>query len=172
MEEEFPKPVHAALRRFRVSRPEASYFITAHIARGSTGLDRPSVTARILEEWGRLEAEQTWIVLTGVVMPDHVHLLVQLGKNRTLVDSMRLFRSRLSPTLRDYGLDWQRGFYAHRLRRPEEVTPVVFYIYLNPYRAGLVNRTEAWPGYFCRSEEWAWFGGLTANAAPQPEWLR
>lgn len=160
------------MRRFRTSRPEANYFITTNIAGQRSGLDRPAVTAQIITEWARLETEQSWSVLTGVVMPDHVHLLIQLGRNRTMNESMRLFRGRLAPVLRAHGLRWQNAFYDHRLRSPEDVTPVLFYIFLNPYRAGLLPRTEAWPGYFCRVEEWAWFGGLTANAAPQPEWLR
>jgi len=105
-------------------------------------------------------------------MADHVHLLVQLGQCLSLVDAMRLFKGRLSPVLRAHGLHWQDAFYEHRLRNAEGITPVVFYIYLNPYRAGLLPETGVWPGYFCRSEEWAWFGGLTANAAPQPGWLR
>jgi len=165
------KPGHAAQRRFRVSRNESFYFITANVAHRGSGLEQPAVTARILAEWIRLDADQTWSVLTGVVMPDHVHLLVRLGHGRTLAEAMRLFRGRLAPVLRAHGLGWQAAFYEHRLRGADDITPAIIYIFLNPYRAGLLLRNEAWPGYYCRTEEWAWFGGITANSAPQPEWL-
>jgi len=124
-----------------------------------------------MDEWKRLEVEQAWSVLTGVVMADHVHLLVRLGHGRTLAEAMRLFRGRLAPVLRAHGLGWQAAFYEHRLRGADDITPAIIYIFLNPYRAGLLLRNEAWPGYYCRTEEWAWFGGITANSAPQPEWL-
>ncbi|HWA26723.1 MAG TPA: transposase [Lacunisphaera sp.] len=170
MEDNAHKPGHAALRRFRTSWPDAAYFITANIH--GTGLEKPTVTARIMEEWRRLEVEKSWLMLSGVVMPDHVHLLIRLCQGRSLSESMRMFRGRLAPVLRTEGLRWQGAYYEHRLRKPDEITPVIFYIYLNPHRAGLLEQIDAWPGYYCRPEEWAWFRGLTASAAPQPEWLR
>jgi REP element-mobilizing transposase RayT len=156
VEEEIRRPGHASLRRFRTSRPEANYFITVKLEGRGTGLDQPSMTTRIFEEWHRLGAEQTWSLLAGVVMPDHIHLLIQLGQRHALTEAMRLFRGRLSPDLLILYLRWQKAFYEHRLRSPQDITPVIFYIYLNPYRAGLLSQKDMWPGYYCRSEEWEW----------------
>src|SRR3954462_6247961 len=64
------------------------------------------------------------------------------------------------------------GFYDHQLRADDDVLAVFRYIYLNPYRAGLLPESETWPGYRCRAEDWNWFGPLTRESAPQPEWLR
>ena len=69
-------------------------------------------------------------------------------------------------------MKWQEGFYEHRLRKTEDLLPVFLYVYLNPYRAGLISTDQTWPGYYCAPEDWIWFGVMTANAVPQPEWLR
>jgi hypothetical protein len=78
----------------------------------------------------------------------------------------------MTPALRRSGLKWQDGFYEHRLREAEDVLPVFLYIYLNPYRAGLIPTDQTWPGYYCAPDDWKWFGHQTANAMPQPEWLK
>jgi REP element-mobilizing transposase RayT len=105
-------------------------------------------------------------------MPDHIHLLVRLTGEGSLAEYMRLLKGRIAPALRTSGLKWQEGFYEHRLREKEEVVPVFLYIYLNPYRAELLSPERIWPGYYCAPDDWKWFGALTCEAVPQPEWLR
>ena len=85
---------------------------------------------------------------------------------------MRLFKGRLSPELRARGLCWQEGFYDHRIREPSDLLPVFLYIFLNPYRAALIKQSERWPGYYCLAADWAWFGEMTSESLPLPEWLR
>ena len=43
------------------------------------------------------------------------------------------------------GIDWQRDFFDHRLRKDEGYTEKAHYIRMNPVRAGLVARPEDWP---------------------------
>lgn len=123
-------------------------------------------------QWQRLQDERLWQIRTAVIMPDHVHLLVGLGPESGLPACVRLFKGRVAPALRSHGLKWQEGFYEHRLREAEDVLPVFLYIYLNPYRAGLISADRTWPGYYCAPEDWNWFGGMTDNAVPQSEWLK
>ncbi len=165
-------PGYAALRRFRDSKPNADYFLTMNLVKRGRGLDQPALTMRTIKQWHRLEADKLWLVRTAVVMPDHLHLLVRLGETNSLEECVRLFKGRLSPDLHANGFRWQQGFYEHRLRRAESVAPVFIYVYLNPYRAGLLAQAETWPGYRCCAEDWAWFGPMTKESAPQPEWLR
>ena len=40
---------------------------------------------------------------------------------------------------------WQRSYYDHVLRRPEELQPALEYILANPVRAGLVEEPGAYP---------------------------
>ena len=130
------------------------------------------MTAAVTDQWEKLEAEGLWLVRTATVMPDHVHLLVRLGEFLPLGECVRLLKGRLSPRFRAGTLRWQDGFYEHQLRSADDVRAVFLYIYLNPYRAGLLCETETWPGYRCRPEDWEWFGSTTRESTPQPEWLR
>jgi len=115
--------------------------------------------------------EGVWHLRTSVTMPDHIHLLVALSDSIELADAVRLFKGRTSPCLRKTSLSWQKAYFDHRLRSDEDVFPVFLYVFLNPYRAGLLSRSQHWPGYYCCEEDWAWFGAMTNKAAPMPEWL-
>ena len=160
------------LRRFRASNPGRNYFLTTNLASRGRGLEEDAVMKFIRQEWQSLEADGSWMVRTSVVMPDHLHLLVAFSERRSLDECLRLFKGRLSPDLRQRGLRWQEGFYEHEMRREEDLAPVFHYIFLNPYRAGLVAEKQTWPGYYCSAEDWKWFGAMTDRSMPQPEWLK
>ncbi len=107
-----------------------------------------------------------------VVMPDHIHLLVRLTPGASLSTAVRLFKGRTAAVLRATGLKWQKGYYDHRLRSEEPVKPVFDYIFLNPFRAGLIEPGQHWAEYYCDSGEWEWFGPQTDQASAFPEWLK
>lgn len=112
-----------------------------------------------------------WTAQTVTVMRDHVHLLIGLGSKTDLSTAMRLFKGRTSPLLRSCGLSWERGFFDHKMRTDEDLLPVFRYVFVNPYRAGLVREGEAWAGYWCAAEDWNWFEGTTDDGSVFPEWL-
>jgi hypothetical protein len=58
------------------------------------------------------------------------------------------------------------------MRADEDRLPVFLYVFLNPHRARLTTVDRPWPGYLCAEEDWCWFGELTNERCPQPEWLR
>jgi hypothetical protein len=72
---------------------------------------------------------------------------------------------------RTHRLKWQENYYDHHLRPREKLLPIFLYVFLNPYRAGLLRSNEKWPWYECSEDDWAWFGSLTNEACPFPEWL-
>lgn len=162
---------HEALRRGRWSAPGAEYFLTICTNDRQPGLTEPSLVAAIFDAAHRLTADGMWQLRTGTLMPDHLHLLVTLGSNDDLAAAVRLFKGRLSPALRAAGLRWERGYFDHRMRANEDRLPVFLYVFLNPYRAKLLDTTERWPAYFCCPEDWSWFEPLTNSSAPFPEWL-
>ncbi len=104
-------------------------------------------------------------------MPDHLHLLAVIGGATHLSDAVRLFKGRLAPVLRKRNLRWQQAYFDHRMRAEEDRLPVFLYLLLNPYRAGLLPSVERWAGYYCCEADWAWFGTLTNEALPVPQWL-
>lgn len=75
----------------------------------------------------------------------------------------------MTPKLRPLGLRWQANYYDHVLRSSEALEPVARYMWLNPYRAGLVRDTDVWPGWWCRGEVEAWLGDGVMDVPP-PSW--
>jgi putative transposase len=79
--------------------------------------------------------------LAFVVMPDHVHWLLQLDGD--LSEAVRRYKSLVS---HQAGASiWQRGFHDRGLRREEELRQVARYIVANPLRAGLVDNILDYP---------------------------
>ena len=157
-----------SLRRGRQSLSGATYFLTACTARRSRSFENGSVTADLLDHAQHIDG---WKLRAAVVMPDHVHLLVDFTASRELSEVVREFKGRTSVMLRRHAMKWQSGYFDHRLRTNEDVLPIFLYIFLNPYRAGLIPYDQRWPGYFCSPDDWVWFEPLTSNSLPFPEWL-
>jgi putative transposase len=167
-----PERGYSALRFGRWSTAFAEYLVSFCTLDRRSGLDRPEITAAIIAHWRGLEKAGAWEIRTGSVMPDHAHVLFRLGAGCDLAAAMRLCKGPLTPLLRSAGLHWQEGYHDRRLRPNDEILPVFLYIFLNPYRAGLLNTGAIWPGYFCCAEDWAWFSQLTQANCPFPEWLQ
>ncbi|ASK33621.1 REP-associated tyrosine transposase [Alloalcanivorax mobilis] len=81
--------------------------------------------------------------LCYVVMPDHVHWLMQLRPGNDLCEVVRKAKSlttrrwrRLRP---DAGGLWQSGFHDRALRKDEDLAAAARYIIANPLRAGLTG---------------------------------
>ncbi len=163
---------YSALSQGRCSAAGEEYFLTFNLQRPQRGLDRQPLLAYLRVEIEATELDGLWHLRTGVVMPDHLHLLVQLGKRGTLSEAVRRYKGRSAPPLQRMGLDWQRSFFDHRMRHGEDRLPVFLYIFLNPYRARLVGSGRVWPGFWCAEDDWKWFQPLTNSGVPFPEWLR
>ena len=83
-----------------------------------------------------------------VVMPDHVHWLLQL-KSGALSDLIRTVKSRAAIAYNKLnshlGAVWQDGFHDHALRSDEELITVARYVVANPLRKGLVDDIGQYP---------------------------
>jgi REP element-mobilizing transposase RayT len=165
-------PGYNALRWGRYSKAGSDYFLTLNLRRPASGLERANTTASVKSECSSMEREGLWTVRTATVMPDHMHLLVTLGDSGGISAAIRLLKGRIVPILRTTGLRWQSGFYDRLLREGDDRLPVFLYVFLNPYRAGLIDAGQTWPGFWCRAEDWEWFNKMTDADCPFPEWLR
>jgi REP element-mobilizing transposase RayT len=158
-----------ALRRGRESLNGASYFLTICTEGRNHGLETRALASEVLRYAG--DTTCGWILRSATVMPDHVHLIVDLGPSAGLSEAIRLFKGWSARALREQGIKWQSGFFDHRLRENEDSLPVFLYIFLNPYRAGLIPVGGQWPGYYCSPNDWTWLEPLTNSSLPFPEWL-
>ena len=85
--------------------------------------------------------------------------------------TLQRLKAKTSATLRLHGLHWERGLFDRQLRPDDDCLAAFLYIYLNPYRAGLLPKEEKWPHYFCCEEDWDWFSSYLEQNLPPPEWL-
>lgn len=81
--------------------------------------------------------------LCFVLMPDHLHWLIQLGEATTLPTLMRMMKS---ISAHQVGRPiWQAGYHDRAIRAEEDVRAVARYIVANPLRAALVARVGDYP---------------------------
>ena len=108
--------------------------------------DAANAAARCLHAGG---SPGEWDLLAWVLMPDHAHLLCQLGRHGELAVLVRRLKSHAArdanAAIGREGPVWQRGFHDRALRSEDDVTQVGRYIVANPVRAGLVERVELYP---------------------------
>ena len=137
------KPHAHRLRKGRISETNRIYFLTT-----STSERKPVFSdfkyARqligILRGCTTMDRAQT---ICFVVMPDHLHWLMQLNEGQNLSDIVRTVKSLSSKQIGQR--IWQRGFYDHAIRRDEDIRSLARYIVANPVRAGLVESVGAYP---------------------------
>lgn len=83
-------------------------------------------------------------MLAWVLMPDHVHWLLQLGERdpvSSVVNRLKSGSARYANRARGTsGVVWAKAFYDHSLRSEEDLQAVARYVIANPLRAGLVSR--------------------------------
>jgi hypothetical protein len=77
-----------------------------------------------------------------MLMPDHLHALIQVPERLKLSHVIASWKSCLTKNL---GIRWQHGFFDHRIRRSESLSEKWNYIEMNPVRAGFVKKSEEWP---------------------------
>ena len=162
---------HVALRRGRFSQPQATYFLTLCTVDRKTGLNAPPVASSIRHEIDSMTADHTWRMRCMVIMPDHVHVVARLGNRLSLGQTIQRLKAKTSLALKTGGLAWARAFFDRKLRPDDALGPIFLYVHLNPYRAGLLARTERWPHFSCDPEDWEWFRPQLDHDIPPPEWL-
>lgn len=140
---------HAALRRGRVSIENQVYHVT------TATLERRPLFSAFATARAAIRNLNDPVVLgphrllTWVLMPDHMHMLLELRNDESLsavVNRIKTVTARgVNRQLQRSGPVWQRAFHDHALRKEEDLATVGRYIIANPLRAGLVRRVSAYP---------------------------
>ncbi len=81
--------------------------------------------------------------LAFVIMPDHIHWLMQLGDKHKLNNVIKTIKSKASIQI-GHPI-WQSGYYDHAIRKDEDIVNIARYIIVNPIRAGLVKKVGDYP---------------------------
>ena len=125
------------LRKGRVSLSNHIYLVTAVTASRKAvfaSFDAARIAARCFHDKDIVRQART---LAFVIMPDHLHWLLQLENEGNLSGVVRLYKAKVTLSLRQK--IWQRGFHDHALRGDEDLRDVARYVIANPLRSGLAK---------------------------------
>ena len=108
-----------------------------------------------------------------VVMPEHVHLLVNEPPSGTIAGAMQLLKTRVSVRARKAGKRtegdapfWQARYFDHNVRNHQGFVTQLRYIHRNPVKRGLCAAPEDWPWSSFR----AWAIGEIGPVEIENEW--
>ena len=126
------------------------YFLTINCqVKGTNQLANPETAETLFSAVSHHEEKGLWFAYCFLIMPDHVHGLFMFPPSGKTIE--RVVSDWKRWTSRHCGIDWQVGFFEHRLRHSESAMSKSDYILQNPVRAGLVAKPEDWP-YFRRAK--------------------
>jgi REP element-mobilizing transposase RayT len=129
------------------------YFISVNCEeRSRNQLASPAVAPAIFETVRHRQELFLWWPHLFLIMPDHLHALMSFPPSDKPIKL--IVRKWKEWTAKQLGIDWQRDFFEHRLRREESRRQKADYILQNPVRKGLVSRPEDWPYvYFANGQQ-------------------
>jgi len=151
------RPHQSALRKGRASTPGAWYTVTSCVVDREPRLvldpfrpaRDPGPPTVIIDALRWLHSHGRGFCRGYVVMPDHVHWMIELGVGGDLADVMRSFGRVTARNLNRLqgrsGAVWQKGFYDHQLRDDASRDRHLRYLAENPVRRGYVARWQEWP---------------------------
>ncbi len=135
-----------------ILNPSRIFFATTKTSMGMRLLQSERNAGLLIDVLRSLVAEHCFKLLDFVIMPDHVHLLIEVGGDMTVEKAMQLIKGRFSHRLShefDYkGEVWQRGFAEEQVFGKESDEKHRDYIAMNPVKAGLVQTPEQYPYCF------------------------
>lgn len=141
------RPHSGDLRKGRYSQPGNSYFLTTSVRGRRRLFTQKNHATIVLDAIRWLHSAKRFVVDAAVVMPDHLHVVGQLGDFR-LNEIMHTLKSYTAHELANAGIRtpiWQDGYHDHGLRNNEDYRTKVNYLLHNPVRAELVQRVEDYP---------------------------
>jgi len=141
------------LQRGRDSRIDGYYVLTTVVLKRRPVFADPRCAECLVDTLRFVEREGLSRSFAWVVMPDHVHWLMQLRAG-TLARLMGTLKSRSSRLLgQKFGVKtplWQPSYFDHAVRNEEALRRHALYILGNPIRAGLAAELDEYPFAWCR----------------------
>ncbi|MDF9826630.1 putative transposase [Ereboglobus sp. PH5-5] len=160
----------------RISISGARYFVTFATEGRRPWLNDALCRAHMIEVLKSGHNARRWMLLAVTCMPDHVHVLFELGVDVGVYANVGRCVARwknLSRANATRGDGWQRDFWEHRLRPDEMNEDYARYIYMNPYRAGLIECGDGgWDGTWMPEPRcFDFVEHLGPSGSPPVEWL-
>ena len=119
-----------------------AFFITICCQkRGTNQLANDSIWPTILESIEDRQAKQIWFCTLFLAMPDHIHGIFRFDGDKSMTLAIRGWKRWITSKCQ---IEWQRGYFDHRLRTHESGEQKRHYILQNPIRAGLTENPADW----------------------------
>ncbi|MGH8420630.1 MAG: REP-associated tyrosine transposase [Pseudomonas sp.] len=141
-------PHSRCLRSGRFSEPGRIYLVTTATEKRHPIFSSFHLGRLVVEQLRRTEHEGLAVSLAWVLMPDHLHWLLELktGSLDRLVKQVKASSAiSINRITQRKGRIWQQGFHDRAMRYDEDPIKAARYIVANPLRAGLVERFGDYP---------------------------
>jgi putative transposase len=136
-----------------ILNPSRIFFATTKTSMGKRLLQSERNAGLLIDVLRSLVAEHCFKLHDFVIMPDHIHLLIEVGNDMTIEKAMQLIKGRFSHRLSHefgyMGEVWQRGFTEVQVLDKQNFEVHRAYIAENPIKAGLAASAEEYPFCFC-----------------------
>ncbi|XWN37926.1 MAG: transposase [Balneola sp.] len=152
--------------RYKILDESYPYFITSSILKGYELFIDERICELVIEGIDFLISQRDVVVYAYVIMPNHIHLIVE-GKDlanyiahfksyssRRIIDYLKLneraeelyfFRSNKLTFKKDRVYQvWQEGYHPKEISSHKIMNQKIGYIHYNPVKAGLVSNCEEW----------------------------
>ena len=134
-------PHQNSLRKGRHSQPNQIYHVITNTKNRQPIFKNHHYARTLIHQ---LMAQQPHAsTLAFVVMPDHLHWLLQINQKQTLSTILKNVKAKSAQAIGQP--IWQAGYYDHAIRKEEDIVNIARYIIANPIRAGLVNKVGDYP---------------------------
>ena len=137
------------LRKGRYSEANRIYFVTT-VTYQREKIFRDFTLARtVIHTMECLHNDDYVYSLSWVVMPDHLHWLIQLNDKHDLPTVVKRFKAMSAHSINQHlnrkGQIWQKAYYDRGLRKEDDIKQVSRSIVANPLRARIVENIGDYP---------------------------
>jgi len=132
-----------------ISLDVRTFFVTSKSIAGRAILQTDRMASLFIDVLRSYVSAGKFKIHDFVVMPNHVHMLLTIGKGMTIEKAVQLMKGNFSFRAKKelgFGREiWQRGFCAVQIDEREDFLRRRIYIDQNPVRAGLATKPDQYP---------------------------
>jgi putative transposase len=133
------------LKRFQETREP--HFLTFSCYRRRPKFDNDTARSEFVSALERVRQNYELCVYAYVVMPEHVHLLINEPQHNTLAQAIKSLKQGVARriALRAKDSFWEARYYDFNVWSERKFVEKIRYIHRNPVHRGLVAKPEDWP---------------------------
>jgi putative transposase len=134
----------------RFQQAESLHFLTFSCHERKPYLTDPAANAIVEETLERTRARHDACIYAYVLMPEHVHILMNEPPKILVAMFLKAFKQEVSRKLKgDRDHFWQHRYFDRNIRGEDSMSEIIRYIHRNPVARGLVSQAEdyQWSSY-------------------------